>query len=211
MSMWTYVNGTITVNPMGRTNEEKEYILKTVLNHLPLVTGSEEDMNIYIIPKKGYNSSCSTDEFGEKTNNLTDSYGRKNRDRGYLQVQDEYIIVVNGALRDREFEQTYREFIKWIVRLGKRISIENILVEIKGYEKSSIIKNRNIQNKRESWKSVFDGLFEDPSWSNDDGKVNWTEFMMWDKAKDSMYPKMLAYKYFYDQENNKEIRKINYK
>lgn len=35
--------------------------------------------------------------------------------------------------------------------------------------------------------------------------------MMWDKAKDSMYPKMLAYKYFYDQENNKEIRKINYK
>lgn len=101
MSMWTYVNGTITVNPMGRTNEEKEYILKTVLNHLPLVTGSEEDMNIYIIPKKGYNSSCSTDEFGEKTNNLTDSYGRKNRDRGYLQVQDEYIIVVMDIKRQR--------------------------------------------------------------------------------------------------------------
>ncbi len=46
MSWWTYVNGTV-VHPMGRTQTEKRYILDTVLAHLPLVTGSEEDMNIY--------------------------------------------------------------------------------------------------------------------------------------------------------------------
>ena len=69
MSYWTYINGTITVRPMGRTQPEKRYILETVLNHLPRVTGSEGDMNTYIIQKNGYNSSCSCDEFGEVTNN----------------------------------------------------------------------------------------------------------------------------------------------
>ena len=43
MSWWTYINGTITVSPMGRTQAEKRYILETVLDHLPLVTGSERD------------------------------------------------------------------------------------------------------------------------------------------------------------------------
>lgn len=52
MSSWTYINGTITVRPMGRTQPEKRYILETVLNHLPRVTGSEGDMNIYISFRK---------------------------------------------------------------------------------------------------------------------------------------------------------------
>lgn len=53
MSYWTYINGTITVCPMGRTQPEKRYILETVLNHLPRVTGSEGDIDVYIIQKNG--------------------------------------------------------------------------------------------------------------------------------------------------------------
>ena len=86
MSSWTYINGTITVRPMGRTQPEKRYILETVLNHLPRVTGSEGDMNVYIIQKNGHNSSCSCDEFGEVTNNLIDRYGYKSRSRGWLHL-----------------------------------------------------------------------------------------------------------------------------
>lgn len=199
MSSWTYINGTITA--------EKRYILETVLNHLPRVTGSEGDMDVYIIQKNGYNSSLSCDEFGERTNNLVDIYGNKSFDRGRMRVQDEYILVVNAALRDREFDQTYREFIKWLVRLCKRVMCEDILVEIKGYDKSTVIKDRNIQNKAYSWQSVFDGLFEAPSWCRDGKEPNWTEFMMFEKAKDSDYPMMLAYKYFDDEENNKEVER----
>lgn len=90
MSWWTYVNGTVVVHPMGRTQAEKRYILDTVLAHLPLVTGSEEDMNIYIIQKNGTDSSCSCEEFEEVTNNLTDSYGNKTRDGGWLRIQNKY-------------------------------------------------------------------------------------------------------------------------
>lgn len=216
MSSWTYINGTIMVHPMGRTQSEKRYILETVLNHLPIVTGSEGDMDIYIIQKNGHNSSCSCDEFGEVTNNLVDRYGNKSHTRGALRTQDEYILVVNAALRDREFEQTYREFMKWFVRLCKRVNCKDVLVEIKGYDKSTVIKDRNIQRKKYSFKSVFDGLFEDPSWCNDskDGykEPNWCEFMMWDRAKDSDYPMTLAYKYFNDEENDQEVeRRMNYR
>lgn len=207
MSSWTYINGTITAEPLGRTQAEKRYILETVLNHLPRVTGSEGDMDVYIIQKNGYNSSLSCDEFGERTNNLVDIYGNKSFDRGRMRVQDEYILVVNAALRDREFDQTYKEFIKWLVRLCKRVMCEDILVEIKGYDKSTVIKDRNIQNKVYSWKSVFDGLFENPSWCNNTEEPNWTEYLMWDRVKDSDYPIKLAYKYFNDEENDKEIER----
>ena len=108
MSYWTYINGTVTVSPIGRTLAEKRYVLDTVLDHLPIVTGSERDMNVYIIQKDGSNSSCSCDEFGERTNNLVDEYGQRTRNRGWMRTQDDYILVLNAALRDRKFEQTYR-------------------------------------------------------------------------------------------------------
>lgn len=36
----------------------------------------------------------------------------------------------------------------------------------------------------------------------DDGEVNWCEYMLYSRAKDSNYPMMLAYKYFDDKEND---------
>lgn len=155
MSYWTYITGTITVSPIGRTQAQKRYILDTVLAHLPIVSGSEKDMDVYVIQKNGHNSSCSCDEFGERTNNLTDWYGNKTRSRGMLRTQDEYILVVDAALRDTEFNQTYREFIKWLVRLGKRVMIDHILVRISGYDKTTVIKDRSVQNEKYSWQNVF--------------------------------------------------------
>ena len=207
MSYWTYITGTITVSPIGRTQAQKRYILDTVLAHLPIVSGSERDMNVYVIQKNGHNSSSSCDEFGERTNNLTDWHGNKTRSRGWLYTQDEYILVVDAALRDREFNQTYREFIKWLVRLGKRVMIVNILIKISGYDKFTIIKDYCVKNEKYSWQNVFNNLFENPSWMNDDGEVNWCEYMLYPRAKDSDYPMMLAYKYFNDKENDKEVEK----
>ena len=211
MSYWTYINGTITVSPMGRTQPEKRYILDTVLSHLPRVMGSEGDMDVYVMQKNGHNNLYSCDEFGEVTNNLTDYYGNKSRKRGWFETQDDYILVVDGALRDREFDHTYREFMKWIVRLGKRIEIKNILVEVKGYDRYSIIKNEYVQNRKYLYQNVFSNLFENPSWCNETGEPTWTEYLMWDRAKNSNFPMILGYKYFSDEENDKEAeRRLNY-
>lgn len=202
MSWWTYINGTIEVQPMGRTQAEKRYILETVLNHLPLVTGSERDMNVYIIQENGTNSSSSCDEYGEITNNLTDSYGRHSQERGWLRVQDNYILVVNGAFRDREFSETFREFMNWLCRLAKRVSIEDILVRICGYDKEYVI------NDRCNYDSPYSLMNERPSWCEEsNGEPCWAEHLMWDRAKNSDYPMLLAYKYFDDSENDAEVER----
>ena len=211
MSSWCYITGTITVSPIGRTQAEKRYILDTVLTHLPIVSCSEKDMDVYVIQKNGHNNSRSHDEFGERTNNLTDWYGNKTRSRGMLRTQDEYILVVDAALRDREFDETYREFIKWLVRLGKRVMIDNILVKIDGYDKVTVIKDYCVQNEKYSYQNVFLNLFEGTSWASDDGEVNWCEYMLYPRAKKSDYPMMLAYKYFNDKENDEEVeRRMEY-
>lgn len=174
MSQWTYINGTITVSPMGRTQAEKKYILDTVLEHLPLVTGSEENMNVYIIQKNGYNISSSCDEFDCCTNNLVDRYGNKNRKQGWLRTQDEYILVIDGSLRDRTFNQTLLEFNKYLCRLAKRISVENVLVEINEWDKKILVTNDN---------DVYSDMFEYPSWIDDKSK-NWCEYLMWTYKED---------------------------
>lgn len=203
MSFWAYINGTVTVKPLGRTQAEKRYILETVLDHLPLVTGSERDMNVYIIQKNGYNSSSSHTEFGEWG-------GYRKWKTLSTETQDEYILVVDGSLRDRMFDQTYREFQKWLCRLAKRVDVEDVLVEVKGYEHSSLIRNPHIQ-KENTWKTVYGQMFEDPSWCNDTGEPNWCEYMMYDRAKNSDYPMLLAYKYFNDEENDEEVeRRLKY-
>ena len=205
MSIWSYITGTITVTPMGRTQPEKRYILDTILAHLPRVSGSEGDMNVYVIQKNGHNTSCSHDEFGEQTNNLTDFHGNKTND-GWMNLQDEYIVVVDAALRDKWFEEAYRDFMKWLVRLGKRVMVEGILVEVQDYYNNTIIKDDS-----NSFRNPFGALFEEPSWCSKDGEPTWAEYLMWDSAKNSRFPMKLEYKYYADEENDREVeRRMKY-
>ena len=202
MSYWTHITGTITVHPMGRTQAEKRYILETVLEHLPIVTGSERDMNVHIVQKAGHNSSSSCDEFGMITNNLKDNYGDRSLRRGWLHTQDEYILVVEGNFRDRLFDDTYKEFIKWLCRLAKRVDVCCVLVNIDSDDKGSCVICEN-----DKYHNVYAEMFESPSWSwnNKDKKPNWCEYLMWDSHKDSDMPAKLAYKYYNDPENDKRV------
>lgn len=199
MSWWSYIHGTIVVSPTGRTQAEKRYILDTVLDHLPRVTGSERDMNVYVIQKNGHNSSSSHDEFGQRTNNLFDRYGYKNREHGWLQMQDEYILVVDGSLRDREFEETFRAFQKWLIRLSKRVTVKSVLVKINDYDKSKLIQDEC---------GYYWSLFEYPygSRGNETGEPAWYEYLLWQPMNNNrMYPKILGYKYYADEENDKQV------
>lgn len=196
MSRWTYITGVITVSPMGRTQPEKRYILDTVLEHQPRVTGSEEDMHVHVAQKHGYNCSSSHNEFGEWIP------WKKNR------TQDDYFVIIEAALRDRYFEETLRELNKWLNRLAKRAGIQDLMVKLTGYDskwerKELIISNSEPYEKMSEWPSWF------PEKSN--GEPMWCEYLMWDSAKDSWYPMKLAYKYFNDPENDAEVeRRLEY-
>ena len=191
MSSWTYITGVITVEPIGRTQPEKRYILDTVLDHLPDVTGAEDDMYVKVIQEDGYNCSCSHNEFGERIPG-------KNR-----RIQDCYQIIVYGSFRSRVFDETLREFNKWLNRLAKRVYVKDILVKVNGISKTWIISDPK----------PYQEMWELPSWSiaNKDNTVSWAEYLMWAPTKDSQYPMMLAYKYYNDPENDVEVeRRIKY-
>ncbi len=183
MSNWTHINGVITVMPLGRTQEEKEFILKTVLNHLPIVSGSEMDMETHIVQRWGHNCSSNCDEYGFRTNNLRSDYGNRSRTYGLFQTQDEYYIVLDADLRDRYFDQTYKEFQKWICRLAKRVIIIDALVCIKEeYEGKKVIISNDYDKYHSMWETPSWG------WKRKDGldkdETNWCEHLMWKEVEE---------------------------
>ena len=203
MSYWTHIKGIVEVSPLGRTQAEMRYILETVLDHLPFVTGSEGPMRVHIVQKYGYNSSSSHTEFGQYG-----GYFGWNKQSLSLQTQDVYFLVLEGNLRDRMFDQTYRELQKWLCRLAKRVRVYSVLINISDWQKQRIIFDNE---------DKYTAMFEDVSWFRDKKdkdefkEPNWCEYLMWERAKDYDYPMKLAYKYFADKDNDAEVeRRIRY-
>ena len=200
MSYWTYIRGTIMVSPLGRTQEEMNYILKTVLRHLPKVSGSEKDMEIIVNQPNGWTTSASCDEF--------DNYV------GNFEINRRYILTLYGNLRDRTFDETYKEFNKWINRLAKRVFVDEVFVNINGYNYSDSNKHHINKHNIIIDNNKYYNLYEQPTWyrNNKDGEPNWCEYLMYENAKDYRYPMMLAYKYINDEENDAEVeRRIDYR
>jgi len=201
MSMWTHIRGTVEVSVPGRTQAEIDYILQTVLNHLPRVTGSEGDMEIHINRHEGTSTSSSCDEYEMNTNNLTDIHGYKNQRRGWLCMQDRYTLTVYANLRDRMIKQTVREFEKWLCRLSKRLCVESVLVRISpDWGKSVIINSDGFENP-------YHKMYEEPSWANDNHEPAWWEHLVWQRWKDTPLPLTHVVKYYDDPEADKEYEK----
>ena len=115
--------------------------------------------------------------------------------------------MVNAALRDRYFNEAFKEFMKWLCRLAKRVDLMNVLVKINDYSKEYVI------NDECSISSPYCQMNEYPSWCEEsNGEPCWCEHLMWESAKNSMYPMLLAYKYINDPENDAEVeRRRKYK
>lgn len=197
MSHWTHVIGTLRVSPMGRTQPEKRYILETVLEHLPLVTGSEGDMEIHINVGGGAGSSCSCDEFDMRTDKGKDWYGNRSRN-GWFNMEEDYLLTVVGNLRDREFDETHKEFQKWLTRLAKRVIVDEICVKIYAeYGKEIIISDAN----------PYIDMWESPSWGDPEVEPNWCEYLMWKRWKNTSLPLELVYKYYNDEDTDDEYER----
>ena len=122
MSYWTHIRGMITVEPIDDT------VLDNVLASLPQVSGSEGGISIYVAPKN---------------HETLKVHGLKGRIKNFDELPAEYIIVVEGNLRDRYFDRTLREFTKWMCRLAKRTEVSHALVEISDHSRAYIIDNNN--------------------------------------------------------------------
>ena len=150
MSMWTYVRGLIEIGAPGRTQAEKDYILQTVINHLPKVTGSEYGMNIYTIRANGHNHWSNRDELD-----------RLNCD---FKTQSKYFLVLDGSLRDRRYADTLKELNKFLNRLAKRLPVHSMYVQVYTYDRSHI---HTFTNENDYYGKMFES--EHP----------WYKYLMW--------------------------------
>lgn len=129
MSNWTYIRGLIELDVPGRTQAEMDYILQTVIDHLPKVTGSEGAMDIHIVRAYGHNSWQNFDEFYNRVEDF--------------KTQSRYFLVLDGNLRDRYYKDTFKELNKFLNRLGKRLMVDSVYVRLYDYNHSHIFTNKN--------------------------------------------------------------------
>lgn len=61
----------------------------------------------------------------------------------FNQSDVEYVLKVKGELRDRQIEQTVKEYEKFIHKLKQKIDIERIFVEIAGQNQKFIGRKGN--------------------------------------------------------------------
>ena len=198
MSHWTHVLGAVRVSPMGRTQPEKRYVLDTVLEHLPRVTGSEGDMEVWVTQGGGGEESCSCDEFDMRTDKATDWYGNRDRRHGMHRMDSDYLLTLSGNLRDREFDETFKELQRWLIRLAKRVPIYDLCIKLYAEygNKTYVIDNGD---------SYFD-MWEVPSWGKPDEEPNWCEYLMWKRWKDTPLPLEHIYKYYNDEEADEDVK-----
>ena len=182
MSAWSYIYGTIAVSSPGRSQAEVEYVINSILAHLPRVEGSEGDMNVSALKRDGYNVTKYSDEYFNRSNLGERIYGHRNgkfftSKLTKFKIQNEYFIVVDGRLRDVYYEEAYKMFIKWLCRLSKRLSVDSILVSISG-ETYSFTSRKTIISDASKYRKMF----EHPSWNWDNDRDNpkaWWEHLLW--------------------------------
>lgn len=98
MSYWTHITGALYVETYTERKNIKKYVEK-ILQDAPKVTGSEEDMTVFVNPLPGYNIS---------------SWKRNKTDDDWERYQSCVCVTLVGDLRDRQIDQTEEEFNKFI-------------------------------------------------------------------------------------------------
>ena len=153
MSMWTYIRGLIELDVPGRTQAEKDYILQTVIDHLPKVTGSERNMEIHTVRAYGHDMWSNRDEL----DNLSLDF----------KTQSRYFLILDGNLRNRYYEDTFKELNKFLNRLAKRLIVDSAYVRLNDYKRSYTFTNKN---------DCYDNMFDDEN--------PWYDYLMWEWKDD---------------------------
>lgn len=99
MSIWTHIQSIIIAKTTNSDTPLKD--IKSIMKHAPKITGSEEDAFIFINHIPRTTSSC-IDENGE-----------------CHKYENDFCITIVGDLRDRCFEETAKEYSRFIRFINK--------------------------------------------------------------------------------------------
>lgn len=129
MSNWTHIIGSLYVETFKERKNIKKYV-ENVLNEAPKITGSESDTDIFVNPLSGYNISS----------------WKEDKNGNFLHFQSCVCISLAGDLRDRNIDQTEKEFNEFIDFIKSKFQIY--------YSSTSIYEDYSgeIRQYRKDWK-----------------------------------------------------------
>lgn len=107
MSAWTHIIGSLYVETYTERKNIKKYVEK-ILQDAPKVTGSEEDMAIFVNALPGYNIS---------------SWKRNRKDTDWEKYQTRVCISLVGDLRDRQLPETDEEFKNFMEFIQQKFQV----------------------------------------------------------------------------------------
>lgn len=165
MSYWTGVFGTICVSVPGLTQPHKDFIIQTVMDHLPAVTGDEGDMTVNISKIDGYDDVIPHDVDGR---------------RRRVKMQSGYLISISASLRGRFFDRTLKEFTEWLCRLSKRLMVVDILVVVRGVDENARFVPDWERDDMPYLQYTFDNnepYYDMYEYDYESGEGNWTDWM----------------------------------
>ena len=132
MSMWTHVTGCIYLDTMVTKRNIKKYV-ENILKNAPLITGSEQNADVFINPLNGYNTS------------IYNSQSIKN-------FQTCVGITIVADLRDREIEETREEIENFLDFIRDNFLIINIGLNLTDGNKNILFvekENNSYDSKEE--------------------------------------------------------------
>lgn len=194
MSIWSYINGTVTVDIDGISQAHGEYILKETLSHLPDVIpylSTERQFDIFINQPIVCNNSDSHDEFMvcaskpkyniENMNRFAVPNNYRYHD-GWIERNSTFILTIHGSFRDCTFTDCLKAFNKWLTRLAKRVWVNDVFIRIIGEE--NIVTTDSDGYPKYIEKDIvltddsyaYGSMYEYFGKENED-KCNWTQYM----------------------------------
>ena len=166
MSSWTYVHGMVELDVMASTSAEAIFKAQTIVDHLPRITGSEGPAKWAVVPVTSWaNVHSGIDELRHRSN-----LGKRSSWSDYeFERQTRVMLVLQGDLRDRYFEETLYETTKCLSRLAARVRVNHCLVRVS------------------HWGRTY--VFSDPSWVVDQYDSDWTANLVnWQTIPGYGYP-----------------------
>lgn len=112
-------------------------------------------------------------------------------------VKNNFNIIIEGELRDRELSQTYRELVRWLCRLAKRLLVSDVSIKCCDNDKMLLLSDPQ----------PFSEMSEVPSWNSKSGGIAWWEYLFWEPDPFSDMPLKLAWKYWDDPRIDAEMQR----
>lgn len=130
MDKLTIVSGNVEVDTYANTDAEAMYIVRSVVDHLPVIDSFDYLPQINIQFLESDEIICSHDEFHHRSNLC--KYNNTGTTRGSFVNHSRMIITLYGYITGRPYQDVLKDTTRWLRRLSTRLNMIECFFNVAG-------------------------------------------------------------------------------